>query len=186
SNTSRPGTKYAGRSRMQRSYSPTEIRGPGMPTRILLAIVLAGSVSSIALAAPTGNGSGAEHHDGSAHEQPTTPDQVIASLDQTLGWYRDARLAMRGVGSLFGREDEQTALAVLRRAFETARAQAALLAGSAPAAAASQPGEAGPPPRQSPGDKNAGQGHHHGGKRPPPRLPEAQRRPPATRAEHPP
>src|SRR5262249_44438192 len=149
SNTSRPGTKYAGRSRMQRhrmqrSYSPTEIRGPGMPTRILLAIVLAGSLSSIALAAPAGNGSGAEPHNASGHEQPTTPDQVIGSLDQTLGWYRDARLAMRGVGSLFGREDEQTALAVLRRAFETARAQAALLAGSAPAAAGAQPGDAGP------------------------------------------
>ena len=114
-----------------------------MPTRILLAIVLAGSLASIALAAPAGNGSGAEHHDASAHEQPIAPDQVIASLDQTLAWYRDARLAMRGVGSLFGREDEQTALAVLRSAFETARAQAALLAGSAPAAAASQPGEAG-------------------------------------------
>jgi len=114
-----------------------------MPTRILLAIVLAASLASIALAAPAGNGPGAEHHDASAHAQPITPDQVIASLDQTLAWYREGRLAMRGVG-LFGREDEQTALAVLRSAFVTARAQAALLAGSAPAAAASQPGEAGP------------------------------------------
>src|SRR5262249_9397636 len=114
-----------------------------MPTRILLAIVLAASLASIALAAPAGNGPGAEHHDASAHAQPIQPYQVIASLDQTLAGYREARLAMRGVG-LFGREDEQTALAVLRSAFVTARAQAALLAGSAPAAAASQPGEAGP------------------------------------------
>jgi len=115
-----------------------------MPTRILLAVVLASSLASLALAAPAGNGSGAEHHDASGHERPTTPDQVIASLNQALAWYREARLVMRGVGSVIGREDEQTALAVLRSAFETARAQAALLAGSAPAAAASQPGEAGP------------------------------------------
>ena len=114
-----------------------------MPTRIFLAIVFAGSLASIALAAPAGNGSGAEHHDASGHEHPTTPDQVIASLNQTLAWYREARLVMRGVGSVIGREDEQTALAVLRSAFETARAQAALLAGSTPAAATPPPGEAG-------------------------------------------
>jgi len=57
-----------------------------MPTRILLAIVLASSLASIALAAPAGSGSGAEHHDASGREHPTTPDQVIASLDQTLAW----------------------------------------------------------------------------------------------------
>src|SRR5215813_7034420 len=93
---------------MQRPTTPTEIRGPGMPTRIFLAIVFAGSLASIALAAPAGNGSGAEHHDASGHEHPTTPDQVIASLNQTLAWYREARLVMRGVGSVIGREDEQT------------------------------------------------------------------------------
>jgi len=114
-----------------------------MPTRIVLAIVLAGSLASIALAAPAGNGSGAEHHDASGHEHPATPDQVIASLNQTLAWYREARLVMRGVGRVIGREDEQTALAVLRSAFETARAQATLLSGSTPAAATPPPGEAG-------------------------------------------
>src|SRR5262249_46366892 len=82
------------------------------------------------------------------------------------------RLAMRGVG-LFGREDEQTALAVLRSAFVTARAQAALLAGSAPAAAAPPPGEAGPPPRQRPGGQKAVRARPHGGKRPPARPIEA-------------
>src|SRR5713226_1409609 len=77
-------------------------------------------------------------------EPSVTPDRVIASLDQTLAWYRQARVAMRAVGTVFAREDEQTALAVLRRAFEVARAQAAVLAaGSGPATAAPR-AEAGP------------------------------------------
>jgi len=52
----------------------------------------------------------------------------MVSLNETIAWYREARVAMRGMGSVFGQEDEQTALAVLRAAFEKARAQAALLA----------------------------------------------------------
>jgi hypothetical protein len=77
-------------------------------------------------------------------ERSITPDGVIASLNQSLAWYREARVAMRAVGTVFAREDEQTALAVLRRAFETARAQAAVLAaGSGPATAAPRP-ESGP------------------------------------------
>jgi hypothetical protein len=107
-----------------------------MPGRLLLAIGLAGSLVSSALAAPPDNGSAPEHL--------MTSDQVITSLNQTLAWYREARQAMRNVGSVFGREDEQTALAVLRSAFEAARAQAALLAASDHAAASTPSADAGP------------------------------------------
>ena len=61
-------------------------------------------------------------------EQPLTSDRVMSSLNQTLAWYREARVAMRAVGTIFAREDKQTALGVLHQAFETARAQAAFLA----------------------------------------------------------
>ena len=77
-------------------------------------------------------------------EHPVTPDRVIASLNQTLAWYREARVAMRAVGTVFAREDEQTALAVVRRAFETARAQAAVLAAASGPAPTAQRAEAGP------------------------------------------
>jgi len=77
-------------------------------------------------------------------ERSLTPDRVIGSLNQTLAWYREARVAMRAVGTVFAREDEQTALAVLRRAFETARTQAAVLAAGSGPATTPQPAEAGP------------------------------------------
>jgi hypothetical protein len=48
------------------------------------------------------------------------------------------------VGTVFAREDEQTALAVLRRAFETARAQDAVLTAESGPAPAAQRAEAGP------------------------------------------
>src|SRR5712691_12959203 len=79
-----------------------------------------------------------------ASERSLTPDRVIGSLNQTLAWYREARVAMRAVGTVFAREDEQTALAVLRRAFETARAQAAVLAAASGPAPAAQRANAGP------------------------------------------
>lgn len=61
-------------------------------------------------------------------EQSLSPEQIIASLTERLAWYREARAVMRGGEAVFAREDEQTILAVVRHAFETARAQAALLA----------------------------------------------------------
>jgi uncharacterized coiled-coil protein SlyX len=60
-------------------------------------------------------------------DPPSTQDQVIAGLNQTLAWYREARVAKRSLGAVFARDDEQTALALLRRAFETAKLQAAVL-----------------------------------------------------------
>jgi len=77
-------------------------------------------------------------------ERPITPDRVMASLNQSLAWYRETRVAMRAGGTVFAREDEQTALAVLRRAFETARAQAAVLAAASGPATAPQHATAGP------------------------------------------
>jgi len=91
----------------------------------LVLIALAVSLASPAGAAPPANGSAPT---GSPPEQPFTPDQVMVSLNETIAWYREARVAMRGMSTVFGQEDEQTALAVLRAAFEKARAQAALLA----------------------------------------------------------
>jgi Mechanosensitive ion channel len=69
-----------------------------------------------------------------------TPAGVKAALDQTLAWYQRARVAMRAIndaaGPLFAREDEQAVLRVLERAFDAARAQAAILGRQLPAAPA--------------------------------------------------
>jgi hypothetical protein len=70
---------------------------------------------------------------------PFTSSQVLASLNQTLGWYREARVAMQAAGVVFATQDEQTALAVLRRAFDIARAEAAVLNGETDAAKSTPP-----------------------------------------------
>jgi hypothetical protein len=64
------------------------------------------------------------------------PGDVLTALNQTLDWYRQARIVMRSVSSagggiLFSRDDEQIALRLLARAFDTARAQATLIAADA-------------------------------------------------------
>ena len=76
-------------------------------------------------------------------EQSLSPDRIIASLTKTLAWYREARAVMRSGEGIFAREDEQTILAVVRHAFETARAQAALTAAGKGSATA-QRAEGGP------------------------------------------
>ena len=65
---------------------------------------------------------------------PTTPasrspDQVLASLNRALTWYRQARIVMRSMdgSGVFGHADAQTALRLVGRAFDVARAEAALL-----------------------------------------------------------
>jgi hypothetical protein len=83
-------------------------------TVVLLSVTGRGAVPS-AVTAPTA-------------EQSLSPDRIIGPLNETLAWYREARTAMRSGEAVFAREDEQTILAVVRHAFETARAQAALLA----------------------------------------------------------
>jgi hypothetical protein len=111
---------------------------PGvMRVRVLPAALLAGLllVSLAAAALPDASPDSAD---------PVTPDRVIASLNEVLAWYREARVAMRAVGPVFAREDEQTALAVLRHAFETAQAQATLLGTGSGSATVPQQADAGP------------------------------------------
>ena len=56
-------------------------------------------------------------------------DQVVASLNRAMNWYRQARIVMRSVdgSGVFGHADEQTALRLVGRAFDVARAESALL-----------------------------------------------------------
>jgi hypothetical protein len=56
-------------------------------------------------------------------------DQVLASLNRAMTWYRQARIVMRSVdgSGVFGHADEQTALRLVSRAVDVARAEAALL-----------------------------------------------------------
>src|SRR5262245_22633549 len=58
-----------------------------------------------------------------------SPDQVLASLNRAMTWYRQARIVMRSVdgSGVFGHADEQTALRLVGRALDVARAEAALL-----------------------------------------------------------
>jgi hypothetical protein len=66
---------------------------------------------------------------------PAAADGVIAQLNEAVGWYRDATHAMRSIDSvtsdLYRRQDTQTALRILQRAFDAARARAAVLATTA-------------------------------------------------------
>lgn len=91
--------------------------------RRLFALV-AGLVLACGLAAPASPASDSS--------PALTPDYILASLNGTLAWYQQARVAMQSVESGAGfadlREDRQTALAILKSAFELARAQAAALA----------------------------------------------------------
>jgi hypothetical protein len=68
---------------------------------------------------------------------PRTPEQVLASLNRAMTWYRQARIVMRSVdgSGVFGHADEQTALRLVGRAFDVARAEAALLGRESTAAA---------------------------------------------------
>ena len=81
-----------------------------------------------------------------------TPDRVLASLNQALGWYQQARVAMQSVdgGSGFAdtREEKQTALTILQRAFDVAHAQAAALATEPSAATSESATERDPDPAQ--------------------------------------
>ena len=60
-----------------------------------------------------------------------TPDYVLASLNGALAWYQHAHVAMQsvdgGAGATDLRDDRQTTLAILKAAFDLARAQAAAL-----------------------------------------------------------
>jgi Mechanosensitive ion channel len=64
-----------------------------------------------------------------SHGSPRSPEQVLASLNRAMAWYRQARTVMRSIDGtgIFASTDEQTAVRLLGRAFDAARAQAALL-----------------------------------------------------------
>jgi hypothetical protein len=62
----------------------------------------------------------------------TTPESVMAPLQRAIAWYQDARVMMQGLRSVldtdFDRGEEQTAQRAVQRAFDAARARAAILA----------------------------------------------------------
>ena len=61
-----------------------------------------------------------------------TPESVMASLQRALAWYQDARVDMQELRNVLDtdldRGEEQTAQRVVQRAFDAARARAALVA----------------------------------------------------------
>ena len=88
---------------------------------LLAAVLLVGITVGVA-ADPTANVSS---------PPALTPETVLASLNASIEWYRQARVTMRevnrSVGGLFAQEDQETARQALQRAFVVARARAALL-----------------------------------------------------------
>lgn len=106
--------------------------------RWLLASAIVAGLPLLSVAAP------APREAAPISEQRITSDRVLGSLNETLGWYREARLVLRPNGAAFAREEEQTALAVVRQAFETARAQAALLVTGRSAPTTTPQADAGP------------------------------------------
>src|SRR5438445_13797628 len=104
------------------------------PCRLLVALLVLGAI--IGVIAPPRSGaqetqtaprSPAESNASAAPAR--SPDQVMASLNRAMTWYRQARIVMRSVegSGVFGPADEQTALRLLGRAFDVAHAEAALL-----------------------------------------------------------
>jgi Mechanosensitive ion channel len=61
-----------------------------------------------------------------------TAESVMAPLQRSIAWYQDARLAMQSIRGVldgdFDRGEEETTRRALQRAFDTARARAAVLA----------------------------------------------------------
>jgi Mechanosensitive ion channel len=92
---------------------------------VIVAILL------LAATAALGAISGASAADPSPQAAPAlSPDSVLASLNASIDWYRQARVTMREVnrtGAVFAAEDQETARQALQRAFAAARARAALL-----------------------------------------------------------
>src|SRR4030095_9597646 len=120
---------------------------PSTSTRmgyVLLAVFVLGvSAGAFAQPAPRPERSGSvTARDASAPTStayPQSPEQVMASLNRATTWYRQSRIAMRSVDTagVFGSGDEQTAVRLLGRAFDAARAAAAVLdrpGGGSPAA----------------------------------------------------
>jgi len=99
-----------------------------LPVLVLLAGVLAAGAPQRASADEAPSPKRAEQPNPSA-PPARSPDQVLASLNRAMTWYRQARIVMRSVegSGVFGHADEQAALRLVGRAFDVARAEAALL-----------------------------------------------------------
>jgi Mechanosensitive ion channel len=121
-----------------------------LPGRLLLALVVAGNLVG-GVAHPCAGAETAPPATTPAAPvnpsvpAPRTPDQVLASLNRAMTWYRQARIVMRSVdgSGVFGHADEQTALRLVSRAFDVAHAEAALIArtSAAPAGTGGQRAE---------------------------------------------
>jgi hypothetical protein len=105
------------------------------PARLLVGLLVLGALvgavapsHSRADEAPTGP-KPATQPSPDAGAAARSPEEVLASLNRALTWYRQARIVMRSVegSGVFDHADEQTALRLLGRAFDVARAEAALL-----------------------------------------------------------
>src|SRR6059036_1862187 len=109
-----------------------------LPVLVLLAGVLAAGAPQRASADEAPSPKRAEQPNPSA-PPARSPDQVLASLNRAMTWYRQARIVMRSVegSGVFGPADEQTALRLVGRAFDVARAEAALLGRDSALASAS-------------------------------------------------
>src|SRR5262245_54213151 len=100
---------------------------------VLLAVLVFGAPVGVCAqpARPEGSGSGTAPSapPPASPTYPQTSEQVMASLNRAMAWYRQSRIAMRTVDTagVFGRTDEQTAVRLLGRAFDAARAAAAVL-----------------------------------------------------------
>jgi len=107
------------------------------PCRLVVALLVLGAIigaiappRSGAQEAQTAPKSPAESNASAASAAPArSADQLMASLNRAMTWYRQARIVMRSVegSGVFGHADEQTALRLLGRAFDVAHAEAALL-----------------------------------------------------------
>jgi hypothetical protein len=119
---------------VEKSHEITMMKAAAWKTiSVVIAVVAAWAIASPASGARADapQASAAAASAPAMPEPPFTADQIMASLNRALAWHRQARTVMQSLGaataSVFTRDDEQTALGVVRRAFETARAQAALL-----------------------------------------------------------
>jgi hypothetical protein len=105
---------------------------------LVAAFVLAPPAGALAQSGRTFDGSRPAAPSSTAYAR--SPEQVIASLNRAMTWYRQARIVLRSTdtAAVFGYTDEQTAIRLVGRAFDAARAEAELLdrePGAAPSSA---------------------------------------------------
>ena len=113
------------------------VRTPGARLLVAAAFVLGTAAGALAQSGRTSDGprpaTSPSVEPSSAAPASTaytrSPEQVMASLNRATTWYRQARTVMRSTdtAAVFGYTDEQTAIRLLGRAFDAARAEAELL-----------------------------------------------------------